>query len=61
MLWAVAGRFPFTETELLNMPLLRLEMWYRGHEYMVAENYRASLRTMEETKALMEAYLNGRR
>ena len=37
MLWAVAGRFGFTEIEMLKMPLSRLRYWYEGHAEMVKE------------------------
>lgn len=37
MRWAVAGRFGFTETEMLRMPLRRLRDWYEGHAEMVRE------------------------
>ena len=31
MTWAVAGRYGFTETEMMRMPLSRLAFWYEGH------------------------------
>ena len=37
MLWAVAGRFGFSEAEIFAMPISRLSFWYDGHLYMVSE------------------------
>jgi len=37
MLWAVAARFGFPESELWAMPISRLRFWYKGHAYMVKE------------------------
>lgn len=31
MLWSVAGRFHFSDSELRGMRTSRLRFWYRGH------------------------------
>ena len=41
MLWAVAGRFHFSESELWGMTMRRLAFWYEGHSSMCDEERRA--------------------
>jgi len=41
MLWSVAGRFHFGETELWQIPIRRLQFWYRGHVVMYKEEISA--------------------
>ena len=47
VLWSVAGRFGFSESEIRHMPLSRLRFWYKGHQRMVADE-RASLGIKDE-------------
>ena len=37
MVWSVAARFGFTETEMMEMPRERLRFWYFGHLRMYRE------------------------
>ena len=41
MLYSVAARFSFGESEMMNMPISKLKFWYDGHLRLYEAEQRA--------------------